>query len=376
MNNRLYLSPPYMCGSEQKYVQEAFDTNWVAPLGPNVTKFEQEMAAYIGIRYAVATNAGTAAIHLALRYLGVGPRDFVFCSDLTFAGSCNPILYQHAKPVFIDSEPDSLNMSPAALSDALAWAKREGKLPKAVIIVDLYGQSADYDVLLPICRQYGVPVIEDAAEAVGTLYGEKHCGTFGEIGTLSFNGNKIINTSGGGMVLSDDEDAAKKMMFWATQAREKEIHYEHVDYGYNYRLSNICAGIGRGQLEGLAHKIDRRKKHYMRYASLFEDSSVRMLPFFSKGTPNYWLSIAILPERVSPAKVCALLAAEDIESRPTWKPLHEQPVFRDCKYFSHEQADIGMKLFAHGICLPSGEAMTEAQQDKVADIVKKEAQNR
>jgi pyridoxal phosphate-dependent aminotransferase EpsN len=370
MQSRIYLSPPYMCGTEINYIQEAFAANWIAPLGPNVTAFEEEMAAYIGIRHAVATNAGTAAMHLALRYLGAGRGDAVFCSDLTFAGSCNPILYLGAEPVFIDSEPESHGMSPSALEDALQWAKKENRLPKAVIIVDLYGQSADYDSLLPLCARYGVPVIEDAAEAVGATYRGKKCGGFGYINILSFNGNKIINTSGGGMALSDDEAAVKKMLFWATQAREPELHYEHREYGYNYRLSNICAGIGRGQLEGLPHKLRRRREIYEEYSALFEDGGIGMFPIFQKGEPNYWLSLILLPEGIAPDAVCRALAEENIEGRPAWKPMHMQPVFKGCKYFPHEGRDVGGTLFAKGVCLPSGEAIPEAQQAAVAEIVK------
>ena len=372
MNERIYLSPPYMCGNEQKYVQDAFESNWVAPLGPNVTAFEKEMASYIGVNYAVATNAGTAAIHLALRCLGVSSGDIVFCSDLTFAGSCNPILYQHARPIFIDSEPDSYNMSPAALEDAFKWAKAHGNMPKAVIIVDLYGQSADYDALLPLCAQYGVPVLEDAAEAVGASYHGKLCGSFGMINIQSFNGNKIVNCSGGGMVLTDDESAAQKMLFWATQARSSAVHYEHEDYGYNYRLSNVSAGIGRGQLEALTWKMARRREIYENYVALFADDPVHMQPIFTEGTSNYWMSVAILDNaKASPIQICEALNAENIEARPAWKPMHMQPIFVSCPYFSHDAKDIGAALFEKGLCLPSGEALTLAQQERIATIVRR-----
>ncbi len=369
--SRIFLSPPYMCGNEQKYVQEAFDTNWIAPLGANVTAFEKEMAAYIRREHALATNAGTAAIHLALRYLGVGRDDLVFCSDLTFAGSCNPILYQAAQPVFIDSQPESWNMSPSALEDALRWAKAHNRLPKAVIIVDLYGQSANYDALLPLCEAYGVPVIEDAAEAAGTTYGDKRCGAFGDMGILSFNGNKIVNTSGGGMVLSDDKAAVDKMLFWATQAREKELHYEHKDFGYNYRLSNVCAGIGRGQLDGLEGKLAKRGAIYERYAAHFASAPLSMMPTLKNSRPNRWLSVALLNDAVkaTPWDVCAALERENIESRPVWKPMHMQPVFAGRPYFAHEGKDIGRSLFQRGVCLPSGEALTENEQSLVVSAV-------
>lgn len=371
MSERIYLSPPYMCGKELAYIQQAFQENWVAPLGPNVTAFEQEMAAYIGADHALATNAGTGAMHLALRYLGAGPGDLVFCSDLTFAGSCNPILYQNATPVFIDSEPESHNMSPIALAEAFRYAEKLGKRPKAVIIVDIYGQSADYDALLPICRHYDAPVIEDAAEAVGAGYKGKRCGSFGEFNILSFNGNKIVTTSGGGMVLSNDEQAIQKMLFWATQAREPALHYEHKEYGYNYRLSNICAGIGRGQLEGLPQKLERRKAIYETYARLFADTGITMLPISPNGEPNYWLSLIRLPDNgPSPGAACNALNENNIEARPAWKPMHMQPVFRDCPYFSHAGRDVGADLFQTGLCLPSGEALSPSQQELVVSIIK------
>lgn len=360
-----------MCGNEKKYVDEAFEQNWIAPLGPNVTAFERETAAYVGVKAATATGSGTAAIHLALRWFGVGPGDYVFCSDLTFAGSCNAILYQYATPVFIDSEPESLNMSPDALRRAMEWAKAQGKLPKAVIIVDLYGQSADYDALLPICREYGVPVIEDAAEAIGATYKGRRCGCFGDVGIFSFNGNKIVTSAGGGMAVSDDEEAIEKMLFWATQAREKALHYEHREFGYNYRMSNLCAGVGRGQLECLGEKMARRKEIYDRYARLFEGAPLAMMPIYGMGTPNWWLSVALLEPgaRVTPHQICERLNEYNIESRPAWKPMHMQPVFAGCPYFAHEP-EVGEDVFARGICLPSGEAMTEAQQGEVAIVLR------
>lgn len=369
-HEKIYLSPPYMCGKEMQYIKQAFESNWIAPLGPNVIEFEEEMARYMDMPYALATSSGTGAMHLALRYLGVGSGDLVFCSDLTFAGSCNPIYYLGAEAVFIDSEENSYNMSPAALEEGLKWSKSNNKMPKAVIIVDLYGQSADYNRLLPICEAYGVPVIEDAAEAVGASYFDKKCGSFGLFSILSFNGNKIVSTSGGGMVLSRDQKANEKMLFWATQAREKEVHYEHKEIGYNYRLSNICAGIGRGQLEGLQYKMKRRKEVYTQYCKLFAESNIKMLQIFQSGEANYWLSIALLPENVKPADICASLAESNIEARPAWKPMHMQPVFSRCKYFSDQGREVGHNLFKRGICLPSGEALTTEQQKKIVDIIK------
>lgn len=373
MNKRIYLSPPHMSGNEMKYIQEAFESNWIAPLGPNVDAFEKEISNYVGAKYGLALSSGTAGIHLALKYLGVGHGDYVFCSSLTFAGSCNPILYQNAIPVFIDSEPESWNMSPVALEKAFEWAKKEKKMPKAVIIVDLYGQSADYDQLLPICEHYGVPVIEDAAEALGATYQGKKCGTFGKIGVFSFNGNKIITTSGGGMVVSDDKEAIDKMRYWATQAREPVLHYEHKEYGYNYRMSNILAGIGRGQLEILDLRIAQKKEIRRRYEEELKGLPISFMPIFEKGSPNYWLTV-ITVEDVNKSRASDLIHAlnnENIESRPVWKPMHLQPVFKAYKFFSHLDSDsISQHLFERGVCLPSGTTMNEKEQEVVIEIIR------
>jgi pyridoxal phosphate-dependent aminotransferase EpsN len=274
MTQRIYLSPPHMGEYEQQFVADAFASNWIAPLGPHVDAFEREMADYAGMNGAVALNSGTAAIHLALRYLGVKTGDTVFCSSLTFIGSANPILYLGAEPVFIDSEPESWNMSPLALERAFADASNTGKMPKAVIIVNLYGQSADYERLLPLCEQYDVPVIEDAAESLGATYHGKASGTFGQFGIFSFNGNKIITTSGGGMVMSDDVEALEKMRFWATQARDPARHYQHSELGYNYRLSNVLAAIGRGQLRVLDERVNACRHVFERYVQGFHGFKV------------------------------------------------------------------------------------------------------
>ncbi|MBP3685668.1 MAG: DegT/DnrJ/EryC1/StrS family aminotransferase, partial [Clostridia bacterium] len=271
---RLLLSPPYMGGREKAYVNEAFESNWIAPLGPQVTAFEEEVRARVEMPYALATASGTSALHLALKALGVGKGDRVFCSSFTFAASCNPIVYQGAEPVFIDSDPVTLNLSADALSRALADAKREGKLPRAVVVVDLYGRSADFDRILPLCREYGVPVLEDAAEALGATYHGRPCGSFGDLSVLSFNGNKIITTSGGGMVFCREESLRQKMLFWATQAKEPVLHYEHTEIGYNYRLSNVCAAIGRGQLEILDEKLSHRLENHESYRALLADAPV------------------------------------------------------------------------------------------------------
>ncbi|AIQ20134.1 pyridoxal phosphate-dependent aminotransferase [Paenibacillus sp. FSL H7-0357] len=362
---RIFLSPPHMSGNEMNYIKEAFDSNWIAPLGTNVDKFEEELCEYVGIDHGLALSSGTAGIHLALKYFNVGPGDYVFCSDLTFAGSCNPILYQYAQPVFIDSEPETWNMSPIALEKAFEWAKKENKMPKAVIIVDLYGQSADYDELLPICERYGVPVIEDAAEALGATYKGKKCGTFGHIGIFSFNGNKIITTSGGGMVVSNDAEAIKKMRFWATQSREAAKHYEHKEVGYNYRISNISAGIGRGQLQALDGFIDNRKFIFDQYVDGFNELPLRFMPISDLGSPNYWLSVLTINEGVdvTPEYIVNQLEMKNIESRPLWKPMHLQPLFIDTPIFNHyETKSVGSYLFQYGICLPSGSSMTQDQQ--------------
>ncbi|WP_027364669.1 DegT/DnrJ/EryC1/StrS family aminotransferase [Desulfotruncus alcoholivorax] len=372
MNQRIYLSPPHMSGHEMKYIQEAFDTNWIAPLGPNVDAFEQELCNYVDIKYGLALSSGTAGIHLVLRYLGVMPGDYVFCSSLTFSGSCNPIMYQYANPVFIDSEPDSWNMSPEALERAFDWANKENKMPKAVIIVDLYGQSADYEKLLPICEYYGVPVIEDAAEALGATYKGRKCGNFGYAGIFSFNGNKIITTSGGGMVVSNDEGAIKKMRFWSTQAKEPVRHYEHKEFGYNYRMSNVCAGIGRGQLMALDKRIAMKKKIYQRYVNDLNSLPVTFMPVQPNNEPNYWLTVMTINEdcKVSPEDIMIALEEENIESRPVWKPMHLQPVFKDYPFFSHlENKSIAEKIFERGLCLPSGSSMSSSEQSKVIEII-------
>ncbi|WP_341184228.1 DegT/DnrJ/EryC1/StrS family aminotransferase [Paenibacillus sp. FSL H7-0756] len=360
-----------MSGNEMKYIQEAFDSNWIAPLGTNVDKFEEEICDYVGMEHGLALSSGTAGIHLALKYFGVGPGDYVFCSDLTFAGSCNPILYQYANPVFIDSEPETWNMSPKALEKAFEWAKKENKMPKAVIIVDLYGQSADYDALLPICERYGVPVIEDAAEALGASYKGKKCGSFGHIGIFSFNGNKIITTSGGGMIVSNDEEAIKKMRFWATQSREPAKHYEHKEVGYNYRMSNICAGIGRGQLLELDNIVEKRKLVNTRYKELLTNYPVEFMPSLTGYEPNNWLTVLNLTTNESNLRDHILneIEKENIEARPVWKPMHLQPLFKDYEFFSHKNS-ISDELFETGICLPSGTGMTDDDIKRVVSVIK------
>lgn len=352
-----------MCGKELEYVKECFDTNWIAPYGPQLDAFEKEMASYISVDKALALTSGTAAIHLALRWYGVKPGNIVFCSDFTFIGSCTPILYQNATPVFIDSEPNTWNMSPIALEKAFVWAKKENKMPKAVIIVDLYGESADWDSLLTICRKYGVPVIEDAAESVGTVYKGKKCGSFGDISVLSFNGNKIMTTSGGGMLLSNDLSAMEKMRFWATQAREATVHYEHKEYGYNYRMSNICAAIGRGQLTCIDEKIEKRIALHDRYTKEFEDIPAHIKVHAGKGRTNSWLNMLYIDtDEITPMDIVTKMQNAQIETRPAWKPMHMQPLFAGVTSFSHyDDSSVGEEIFARALCLPSGDGMKEEQ---------------
>lgn len=370
MRERIYLSPPFMNGNEMKYIQEAFDSNWIAPVGPNVDAFEQDVCEYVGVKYGLALSSGTAGIHLALKYVGVGPGDYVFCSDLTFMGSCNPILYEDAIPIFIDSEPLSWNMCPDALERAFEWASKESKLPKAVIIVDLYGQSADYDRLIPICEHYGVPIIEDAAEALGASYKGKKCGSLGYIGVFSFNGNKIITTSGGGMVVSNDEDAIKKMRFWATQSRENTNYYEHKEIGYNYRMSNVCAGIGRGQIELLEEKIKGKTEIYNYYKELIKNYPFSLMPIANFSQPNYWLTvITIENEKVKPEKIISLLESHNIESRHMWKPMHIQPLLNGSLIFTMNNNAVGQVLYEKGVCLPSGNELQKKDQDYIIDLL-------
>ncbi|MEY8349332.1 aminotransferase class I/II-fold pyridoxal phosphate-dependent enzyme [Bacillus cereus] len=374
-NKRIFLSPPHMSGNEQKYVNQAFEQNWIAPLGPNVDAFEHQIAEYIGVKSAAAVSAGTAAIHLALQLLGVTRDDTVFCSSLTFVASANPIAYQGAEPIFIDSEPDTWNMSPVALEKAFEDAKASGKLPKAVIVVHLFGQSAKMDEIMAVCDKYGVPVVEDSAESLGTTYKGKQTGSFGKFGIFSFNGNKIITTSGGGMLVSNDEAAIQKARFLSTQARDPAVHYEHSHVGYNYRMSNIVAGVGRAQLEVLDNRVQARRDIFARYkAALGELSGITFMPEFEDAVPNRWLSALLIDETVigvTYLDVIDALAAQNIEARPVWKPLHKQPVFAGSKYYTHGKTEsISDKLFSQGLCLPSGSSMTVENQERVIATIK------
>ncbi len=375
MSERIYLSPPHMGGEELKFIREAFESNWIAPLGPQVSAFEKEVASYVGTRGALAVNSGTAAIHLGLRLLGIGSGDKVFCSTLTFIGSVNPILYLNAEPVFIDSEPGSWNMSPNALKRALEDAAQNDDLPKAVVVVNIYGQSTDMDPILDLCDEYSVPVLEDAAESLGAFYKGKPSGTFGKYGTFSFNGNKIITTSGGGMLVSNDTDGLEKARFWATQARDPASYYQHSEMGYNYRMSNILAAIGRGQLRVLDDRVKRRREIFDTYKSELDSiPGVGFMPEAEFGKSNRWLTVMTLdPEMIkkSPFGLVDYLEEQDIETRPVWKPMHLQPLFEGKKYYTHEEnRSISDMLFKTGICLPSGTAMSQGDLERVIDAIR------
>lgn len=372
---KILLASPHMGGHEKMFIEEAFETNWIAPLGPNVRNFEKDVAEFVGIDGALALSSGTAAIHLALKLLGIEPGDLVFCSTLTFVATCNPIIYEGGKPVFIDSEPKSLNMSPEALERAFKYYQNKGRVPKAVIVVHLYGQMADMDPIVEICNRYKVPIIEDAAEALGATYKGKYAGTFGDYGIFSFNGNKIITTSGGGMLVSNKTEDLDKALFWATQARDRARHYQHSEIGYNYRMSNVCAGIGRGQMIVLKDRIIQKRKIFETYQwALAGISDIKMENICEYGESNYWLSTMFIDKDavVKVEEVIEALEKENIEARPIWKPMHLQPVFEKYKFFKH--SDVGISVaedaFERGICLPSDTKMTIEEQIRVVSIIR------
>ena len=370
LTQRIWLSSPHLGEEETAFVEEAFRTNWIAPLGPHVDAFERELAAEVGVGHAAALSSGTAAIHLALKLLSVQPGDTVFCSSLTFVGSCNPILYCGAQPVFIDSEPATWNMSPAALERAFAWAKAQGRLPRCVVIVNLYGQSADMDALLPICERYGVPVLEDAAESLGARYKERASGSFGHLAVYSFNGNKIITTSGGGMLVANDPALVARARHLSTQAREPARHYEHTEVGYNYRMSNVLAGIGRGQLRVLQQRVAQRRAVFERYRDALADLPVvRWMPEPEGHHATRWLTCFTLAGPRASERCDALMRSMErhqMEARPVWKPMHLQPLFPAAPYFEHAPGhDVSRQLFETGICLPSGSNLSTEQQDRV-----------
>ncbi|MGL5821826.1 MAG: DegT/DnrJ/EryC1/StrS family aminotransferase [Sarcina sp.] len=370
-----------MGGMEEVFVKEAFDTNWIAPLGPNVNEFEKCVAQYVGVKEAAALVSGTSAIHLALKAIGVKENDIIFCSSLTFSASCNPIIYENATPVFIDSELDSYNMSVVALEKAFEFYKKAGKQVKAVIAVHLYGQACDMDKIIELCKKYGAVLIEDAAESLGATYKGKQTGTFGEFGIYSFNGNKIITTSGGGMLVSNDIEAIKKARFWSTQSRENEKYYHHKELGYNYRMSNIVAGIGRGQMLVLEKRIAKKKAIYEKYKEKFSDiKDIKMVKINDFGNPNYWLSTMTIDKNsnINPIDIIIALEKENIEARHIWKPMHLQPYFEKYDFFSHygdeenrEEKSASEYIFERGLCLPSDTRMSEEEQSRVIKLIRK-----
>ena len=368
MSKRIYLSPPDMSPLEREALLAAFDSNWIAPLGPEVDAFERELAARVGVQDAAALSSGTAALHLALILLKVGPGDEVWTATLTFAATANAIRYVGATPVFIDSQRESWNLDPALLSEALRDAAARGALPKALVVVDLYGQCADYDAILAACQEYGVPVIEDAAEALGATYRGKPAGSFGAIGVLSFNGNKIMTTSGGGALLCDDVALVERARHLASQARQPAAHYEHEEVGYNYRLSNLLAAVGRAQLARLDQFVERRREINRGYRAAFGGiDGITFLPEAPRGRSTCWLTCVLLDEerlRVGPEQIREHLETHNIEARPVWKPMHLQPVHRGCRVVGGE---VAADLFARGLCLPSGSTLSVDDHERVIE---------
>ena len=365
-NKKIFLSSPHMSeeGYEMEFVKEAFDTNWIAPLGKNVNEFENELASKVDIKSAAALSSGTAAIHLALKAAGVESGDIVFCSTLTFAATANPIIYQNAKPVFIDCDLETWNMSPVALEKAFLKYS-----PKAVLVVHLYGLSADMDKIVDICKKHNVPLIEDAAESLGTYYKGKHTGTFGDYGIFSFNGNKIITTSGGGMLVSNNEDKIAKARFWSTQSRDQARHYQHTELGFNYRMSNVVAGIGRGQLKILDQRVQKKKEIFEFYEKELSGlDGVQMMPVNEWDAPNYWLSCMTLNGKIRPIEIMEALEKENIESRPVWKPMHMQPFFEKYDFVGDGTSE---KIFGNGVCLPSDTKMTDVDLNRVIEVMKR-----
>jgi dTDP-4-amino-4,6-dideoxygalactose transaminase len=368
---RIYLSPPHLGSEEANLVADAIASNWIAPLGPHVDAFEREFAARIGVGHAAAVSSGTAALHLALRLCGVGPDDEVICPTLTFCATATPILFEKAKPVLLDVEPGTWNLHPQLLENELQDAARRGELPKAVIVVDLYGQCADYDAIAAICARYEVPIVEDAAEALGATWGGLAAGVFGKMAAFSFNGNKIITTSGGGMLVSDDGELIEKARFLASQARDPAPHYQHSELGYNYRLSNLLAAVGRGQLRVLDDRVAARRRNFEAYrAALSELPGLSFMPEHPRGTSTRWLTcVQIDPARFGATRddIRLALEAENIEARPVWKPLHLQPLFADCR---HRLRGVAEGFFERGLCLPSGSSLAAADLEQIVRIIR------
>jgi len=372
MKQKIWLSSPHMGGEEIKYINEAFTTNWIAPLGPNVDKFEKDIAHYLSVKSCAALSSGTAAIHLALIVLGVKYGDEVICSSFTFAASANPIVYLGATPVFIDSEPETWNMDPVLLEEAIEDRMKTGKKPKAIILVHLYGMPAKIDEIVAIASKYNIPIIEDAAEAIGSEYDNKKCGSFGDISILSFNGNKIITTAGGGALVSDNKEYVDHARFLSTQAADKAVHYQHSQIGYNYRLSNILAGIGIGQLEILDSRVASRRKVFSRYVEAL--SKIEGIKFHKEPSVKYksnrWLTTIVvdsdLTDGITREDIRLGLEKENIESRPLWKPLHIQPVFLSCPSYIN---DVSYNLFINGLCLPSGSNLSDDDLNRIIDCI-------
>ena len=367
IKEKIWLSSPHMSdeGYEKRYIEEAFEANWIAPLGPNVDFFEKELADKVGSKHAAALISGTAAIHLALKAVGVEEGDVVLCPSLTFSATINPIIYQNATPVFIDSDLTSWNMDPIRLEEAFV---KYGAKVKAVIVVHLYGFSADMDPIMELCDKYNVPVIEDAAESLGAYYKGKHTGTIGKYGIFSFNGNKIITTSGGGMLVSDDEEKIKKARFWSTQSRDPERHYQHSELGFNYRMSNVLAGIGRGQLKVLDQRVEKKKYIYEFYKRELQNlDGVEFMPVNDCNEPNYWLNVITVKHKIKPLDIMEALEVENIESRPVWKPMHMQPFFQK---FDMIGGRVSEQLFETGVCLPSDTKMNDEDLERVCRIIK------
>jgi dTDP-4-amino-4,6-dideoxygalactose transaminase len=370
-STRILLSPPHMAGEERRLLLEAFDSNWIAPLGPQVDAFERELAETVGARCAAALSSGTAALHLALRLVGVGPGDEVICPTLTFIATANPVIYQGARPVFVDVSPETWTLDPDLLEEELAERARNGRSAAAVIAVDLYGQCADYGALESICDRYRVPLLEDAAEALGSRYRDRRAGAFGRAGVFSFNGNKILTTSGGGALVSDDRELVDKARFLASQAREPFPHYQHEEIGYNYRLSNLLAAVGRGQLRGLGDRVADRRRLFLGYRRRLENlPGLTFMPEADYGRSNRWLTVVSIDRRRFGAdreEVRRALETRDIEARPVWKPLHLQPVFANA---ARRGGRIAEALFRDGLCLPSGSGLTDGQQDEICSVIR------
>lgn len=373
---RVHLSPPHLTGGERAFLDDALESGWIAPLGPHVDAFEEAMASEVGTEHAVALSSGTAALHLALRLAGVGPGDEVLVPSLTFVASVNPIRYLGAEPVFLDSETASWNLDPELLRDALADRARRNRIPAAVVVVHLYGQTADLEPILALCRDYGVPVVEDAAEALGARHGDRPPGGFGLAGVFSFNGNKILTTSGGGMLVTDDADLAAHARKLATQARDPAPHYEHSEIGYNYRMSNLLAAVGRAQLQALRQRVRARRAIFQRYLDALGDlPGLSFQPEAPWGLHTRWLTCLVVDEDAfgaGPETIRLTLEAANIEARPLWKPMHLQPVYRRCEVLGGEVSE---GLFQRGLCLPSGSGLSEEDQSRVVEAVRSAARD-